>query len=199
VTEGAAAWVCRVRMVMPRLTCCRVPVQFAWAAPELLLGARCTEKVDVRTFNPVPVAAALLPLPVSLQCIADDQVNVPEVPVPRSARCYQGSSVLDTAAVWHVVMQCHISPQIFSFGVVLWELVTGERPLRGQTRELRCVPVVASVTRACSRTAIPFAATRPPVLCSVSGWLWLQLHGTRTAGALQSAPLRHTLVVPDRR
>ncbi len=29
-------------------------------------------------------------------------------------------------------------PQIFSFGVVLWEIVTGERPLRGQTRELRC-------------------------------------------------------------
>ena len=26
---------------------------------------------------------------------------------------------------------------IYSFGVVLWEIVTGERPLRGQTRELR--------------------------------------------------------------
>lgn len=45
---------------------------FAWAAPELLMGGRCSEKVD-----------------------------------------------------------------IYSFGVVLWELATAERPQRGQLRELR--------------------------------------------------------------
>ena len=26
---------------------------------------------------------------------------------------------------------------IYSYGVLLWEIVTGERPLRGETRELR--------------------------------------------------------------
>ena len=46
---------------------------FAWAAPELLMGGRCSEKVD-----------------------------------------------------------------IFSFGVVLWELATCERPQRGAMRDVRC-------------------------------------------------------------
>ena len=33
-------------------------LQFAWAAPELLLGARCTEKVDVSACSPVHCARA---------------------------------------------------------------------------------------------------------------------------------------------
>lgn len=46
---------------------------FAWAAPELLMGGRCSDKVDM-----------------------------------------------------------------YSFGVVLWELATCERPQRGQLRDVRC-------------------------------------------------------------
>lgn len=48
---------------------------FTWSAPEVLLGERCTEKVDQ-----------------------------------------------------------------FSFGVVLWEVVTGEKPARGRLRSVRCAP-----------------------------------------------------------
>ena len=51
---------------------------FAWAAPELLMGGRCSEKVD-----------------------------------------------------------------IFSFGVVLWELATTERPQRGAMRDVRCASCCA--------------------------------------------------------
>ena len=47
---------------------------FAWSAPEVLMGGRCSEKVD-----------------------------------------------------------------IFSYGVVLWELCTGESPVRGRLRPVRCV------------------------------------------------------------
>lgn len=35
---------------------------------------------------------------------------------------------------------------IYSFGIVLWEIVTGERPLRGQTRELRCSSLYRAIT-----------------------------------------------------
>lgn len=52
---------------------------FAWAAPELLMGGRCSDKVD-----------------------------------------------------------------IYSFGVVLWELATCERPQRGQLRDVRCLLLPAS-------------------------------------------------------
>ena len=58
---------------------------FAWAAPELLLGGRCSEKVD-----------------------------------------------------------------IFSLGVVLWEVATRERPARGQMREIRCACCVRGCVCVCS-------------------------------------------------
>lgn len=54
-------------------TAAQTCLQFAWAAPELLLGARCTEKVDVscRTNAPVDTAShaacsAVAPLPCRL-------------------------------------------------------------------------------------------------------------------------------------
>ena len=34
--------------------------------------------------------------------------------------------------------KCNEVADIFSFGVLLWELVTGEIPRRGKLRELRC-------------------------------------------------------------
>ena len=121
---------------------------FAWAAPELLLGARCTEKVDVRTPDPGQLSAAActrshskpdrctesqacsrqLELPCELAC------------GPHCARPCQSPCSYMAVATLRLKLCCPFSLlQIFSFGVVLWEIVTGERPLRGQTRELRCV------------------------------------------------------------
>ena len=62
---------------------------FAWSAPEVLMGGRCSEKVD-----------------------------------------------------------------IFSYGVVLWELVTGESPVRGRLRPVRCVPRF-SILRVRQMMALP--------------------------------------------
>lgn len=59
---------------------------FAWAAPELLMGGRCSDKVDM-----------------------------------------------------------------YSFGVVLWELATCERPQRGQLRDVRCAAFPAPAVPARSQ------------------------------------------------
>lgn len=84
---------------------------FAWAAPELILAGRCTEKAD-----------------------------------------------------------------IFSFGVVLWEICTGERPERGRMRDLRCVEDNASycLGGVCHRVTwmndvISFATVTMPMLMVVIG------------------------------
>lgn len=33
--------------------------------------------------------------------------------------------------------KCTLSSDIYSYGVVLWEIVTGEQPVRGQMRDVR--------------------------------------------------------------
>ena len=52
--------VVRGRHCVLNLSICILHLQFAWAAPELLLGARCTEKVDVSACSPALSLPALL-------------------------------------------------------------------------------------------------------------------------------------------
>lgn len=109
---------------------------FAWAAPELLLGARCTEKVDVRC-----VLQQQLGCFDSLRAALPQLCHVLDAPSHPAAQglllcCISVTSA--TGASQRLRLPVFALPQIFSFGVVLWEIVTGERPLRGQTRELRC-------------------------------------------------------------
>lgn len=104
---------------------------FAWSAPEVLMGGRCSEKVD-----------------------------------------------------------------IFSFGVVLWEIVTGESPSRGRLRQVRvpdeCSEAVAHLITACM-DAEP--SSRPSAMEIVN-----MLDATGNEKALQSAASRrkekHTEVGP---
>jgi len=100
---------------------------FAWAAPELLLGRRCTERVDIYSFGALP-----------LRCTHSnsfDNYFLHDFLKSRSNTFNQKQADKTSLSAYTVRFTYTVN---FFSGVVLWEIVTGERPMRGQTRALRC-------------------------------------------------------------
>ena len=100
---------------------------FAWAAPELLMGGRCSEKA--RAGLPADTPAACASPWLTLACM------LMLLPVTACT----GWIGTESGACAGVCAQV----DIYSFGVVLWELATCERPQRGRMRELRCAGLCA--------------------------------------------------------
>lgn len=88
-------------------------------------------------------------------------------------------------------VQLSTQVDIYSFGIVLWEIVTGERPLRGQTRELRvpeeCPPEVDALISRCM-AADP--AARPSAKDIHEALLAIP-YPASTRGAHRACPVPH--------
>ncbi len=102
---------------------------FCWAAPELLLNDdSCSTKAGSQT---------LCSIMGSTLCILCRRL-LHLVP-PAVAVCPLAASTPHSHAIcWWAAIQpdllLHTQADIYSFGVVLWEICTGERPVRGQLR-----------------------------------------------------------------
>lgn len=143
---------------------------FDWAAPEVLLGQSATEKADI--YRCAPGRAGMgMPAPIAswfpgqslargrllmrcLLCMVDHA----------GRQVHQRSQVACRAAAsstLKLVTAGRISA-LRSFGVLLWEIVTGELPLRGRCRKLEtpqdCPPDIVELHARCT-TADP--ALRP--------------------------------------
>ena len=53
--------------------------------------------------------------------------------------------------------KCNEVADIFSFGVLLWELVTGENPRRGKLRDLRCVTLFYHTFTSLASSSVRFS------------------------------------------
>ena len=64
--------------------------------------------------------------------------------------------------------RCSEKVDIFSYGVVLWELVTGESPVRGRLRPVRCGPRRSCPCSVSVTLRLQHLSCRPTV-CRVTG------------------------------
>jgi hypothetical protein len=104
------------------------------AAPEMLLGARCTEKADIYSFGRSHggfCRLAIMPLVDALLLV--DAAN-PCLPCCCAAYCclapcHAKPTALPTA--------CLPAVPCLPAGVVLWEICTAQTPVRGQLRDVK--------------------------------------------------------------
>ena len=98
---------------------------FAWAAPEILLGQQCSERVDIWSCAPAPC----------WRCLATQ------------ACCFMHAEPSSMLSLIQIACQQHLTAgrrgtdsrcACCSFGVILHELSTGQAPTGRQLRPVRC-------------------------------------------------------------
>ena len=134
-----------------------------YAAPESILGERC----DVRVCHCFRVHPG-------------SRLGVQDLPLASCQCMHRGRAQTvsrASAPASDCAPPCGVQMDIWSFGVVLWELVTHEHPRRGQLREFKtpqeCPPCIQDLFDACQQRHPknrPSAAKVRPS-CSMAG-LW---------------------------
>lgn len=107
-------WLCLIVVVYRFQPCSSISQLSNRAAPEMLWGERCSEKADIYSYG----AAAGMRGTAWVLCIYG------------LTRCLQAQPI--PTPLLHLLA-----------GIVLWEMCTGEKPVRGQLRDVVCVGVAA--------------------------------------------------------
>ena len=99
------------RSCLPCSLDCHSAGTFAWAAPEVLTAGKCTEKADIFSFGESQLSM--------MSMISMDEHN--------SSFTEQSDHTVHVCLTWRLMW----------LGIVLWEIVTGEQPVRGKQRDVR--------------------------------------------------------------